>query len=124
MFGKNNILESTAWDTEKKSIDNDQNMLAIETFMPSGTVILLSQVILYSEFAWLTGMLSWYSWKWIIAICDDICLIHQLLMCIITEAYVASEKKFSSTFNDFDWNNLQFSVVISSKWLQIEWNNK
>ncbi|VDO70458.1 unnamed protein product [Onchocerca flexuosa] len=40
MWGNNNILDSTEWDGEEKSINNDGNMLTVETFMPSGTIIL------------------------------------------------------------------------------------
>lgn len=43
MRGNNNILDSTEWDGEEKSINNNGNMLAVETFMPSSTVILLSK---------------------------------------------------------------------------------
>ncbi|EJD76628.1 CBR-IDA-1 protein [Loa loa] len=35
MLSNSNIFESLAWDAEKKTIDNDKNMLAVETFMQS-----------------------------------------------------------------------------------------
>ncbi|CAG9532356.1 unnamed protein product [Cercopithifilaria johnstoni] len=34
MFDESNILESTGWNGEEKAIVNDNNMLAVETFMP------------------------------------------------------------------------------------------
>ncbi|OZC06744.1 Protein-tyrosine phosphatase [Onchocerca flexuosa] len=37
MWGNNNILDSTEWDGEEKSINNDGDMLTVETFMPSAT---------------------------------------------------------------------------------------
>uniref|UniRef100_A0A0R3RGV3 Protein-tyrosine-phosphatase n=1 Tax=Elaeophora elaphi TaxID=1147741 RepID=A0A0R3RGV3_9BILA len=35
MLDNSNILESTAWDGKEKAIDNDENLMAVKTFMPS-----------------------------------------------------------------------------------------